>query len=73
MYLFKKYLFEIFGYCITDLLCIMKDLSLQSTDSLVVTLRLSSWGAWARLLCCMWDLSSPIRDRTCFLHYKVDS
>lgn len=50
IYLFKKYLFALVGCCMTDLLCILKDLSLQSMNSLVVTLRLSSWGAWA-LLC----------------------
>ena len=41
--------------------CIMQDLPLLCTDSLVVALRFQS--LWAlQLLCSMWDLSSPIRD-----------
>ena len=36
-----------------------------SMDSLVLVHGLSSWGAWALLLCSIWDLSSPTRDGTC--------
>ena len=47
-----------------DLSCIMWDLPLQHTDSLVVVHGLSSCGMWAELLHGMWDLSSPTRDWT---------
>ena len=55
-----------------DLGCIMRDLSLQHSDSLVwhvgsvITAgRLSSCGTWIQLPHGMWDLSSPTRNRTC--------
>ena len=48
-----------------DLHCILEDLSLQCTDSLVVMHRLSSCGTQPLLLHGTWDLSSQTRDRTC--------
>ena len=42
--------------------------------SLVAARGLSSCGTWAYLLCCMWDLSSPTKDRTQVpWHCKADS
>ena len=48
-----------------DLHCVLEDLPLQCTDSLVVMHRLSSCGTQPLLLHGTWDLSSQARDQTC--------
>lgn len=50
-----------FSYGTRNLRCIMFDLSLQLTDSLVVVCRLSSCGMWALLLCASHLLGSVFK------------